>query len=188
MLRVRTVDEPEEFVAGGGGTEEGAQHGGCDHAAVLFFDAAHHHAEVMAFHNDTDAFRIDLFFYVGSDLLREALLYLETACEAIDKTCQLADAKDFASRDVADVATAVERQHVVFAKAVDFDVLHDDHVVAFFVEDGVADDVVWIDAIATKEEVVGLCDAFGRFAEPFTFGVFADVDEELMNQFGSFHE
>ncbi len=183
MLTAYTLDEPEEFVAGGGGAEERSLHGGGDHAAVLFFNAAHHHAEMMAFHDDADAFRIDLLLDVRGDLLREALLYLETAGEAIDKTRQLADAEDLAARDVADVATAVERQHVVFAEAVDFDVPHDDHVVAFFVENGVADDVVWIDAIAAEEEVVGLCDAFGRFAEAFTFGVFADVDEELMNQF-----
>ena len=154
MLRVRTVDEPEEFVAGGGGTEEGALHGGCDHAAILLFDATHHHAEVMAFHDDTDAFRIDLLLYIRGDLLCEAFLYLETACEAIDKTSQLADAKHLAARNVADVATSVERQHVVFAEAIDFDVLHDDHVVAFFVEDGIADDVVRICVIAAEKEIV----------------------------------
>ena len=42
----------------------------------------------------------------------------------------------------------------MFAEAINFDVLHDDHVVAFFVEDGVADNVVWIDTIAAEEEIV----------------------------------
>ncbi len=76
MLRVRTVDEPEEFVAGGGGTEEGALHGGCDHAAVLLFDAAHHHAEVMAFHDHANAFGVNLFLDIRCNLLGEALLQL----------------------------------------------------------------------------------------------------------------
>ena len=154
MLRVRTVDKPEEFVAGGGGTEEGAQHGGCDHAAVLFFDAAHHHAEVMAFHDDADAFRIDFLLDIGGNLLGEAFLDLEASCEAIDETRQLADAKYLSTRNIADMATAVERQHVVFAEAIDFDVLHDDHVVAFFVEDGIADDVVRIGAVTAEEEII----------------------------------
>ena len=42
----------------------------------------------------------------------------------------------------------------MFAEAIDFNVFHDDHVVAFFVEDGIADNIVWIDTIAAEEEVI----------------------------------
>ena len=64
---------------------------------------------MMAFHDDADAFSVHLLFDVTGDLLRKPLLYLEAACETIDKTRQFADAKYLTARNIANVATTVER-------------------------------------------------------------------------------
>ena len=136
----------------------------------------------MAFHDYADAFRIDLLIDVRGDLLCETLLYLEAACEAIDKTCQLTDAKHFAARDVADVADAEERQEVVLAEGIDFDVPHEDHVVGVDVEHRSAQEGDGVLSVAGEQRAPGVRDAARGLGEALAPGVFADGGEPAAHE------
>src|ERR1051326_37688 len=69
---------------------ERAEHRARYGSRVLLFHAAHHHAEVLRFRHNTDAHRIQQFLNTLRDLLRHALLNLQTACKGVDDPRQLA--------------------------------------------------------------------------------------------------
>ena len=108
---------------------ECAEHRRCDHHRILLLHAAHHHAQMARFDHHAHALRVDRIHDCLRDLLGQPLLQLQPARVHVDQTRELADAEDRAARDVADVAAAEERQHVVLAQAVELDVLHDHHAV-----------------------------------------------------------
>ena len=75
--------------------------------------------------------------YVGGPAAKTTLLNLEAAGEDVDEARDLAQANHLGARNIGDVALAEKRQQMVFAKAVEVDVLDDHHLVMLFVEHGV---------------------------------------------------
>ena len=80
----------------------------------------------------------------GASGFEKFVIGSQAARIAIDKPRQFAHAIDLSVGNVTDVATSIEWKHVVFAEAIDFDVPDDYHVVALFVEDSLAHNVVRI--------------------------------------------
>ena len=85
------------------------------------------------------------------DLLGQALLELEPVGEHPDQTGDLAQPDDPALWQIADMAAAEERQHMVLAKAVERDVLDEHHLVVVLVEDSARDDVRRADPVAVGQ-------------------------------------
>ena len=111
----------------------------------------------------------------NSYLLGEALLYLEPPRIAVHQTRQFADAIDLSFGNISDVASAEEGKHVMFAKAVNLNVAHNYHVVAFFVEYCVSNHIFWIKSIALGEKLQCLCHTLGRFLQAFSVWIFSNV-------------
>ena len=82
----------------------------------------------VAFHDDGDAERGDLFADGVGDLVRQPLLHLQAPAEDVDEPRNLAQADHLGARNVGDVALAEKRQQVVLAETVEVDVLDDDHL------------------------------------------------------------
>ena len=83
-------------------------------------------------------------------LLGEALLKLQAARVHVHQPRQLGHAEYPAARYVADVASSEKRQHVVLAKAVDLDVLHDHHAVGFLREHRAVDQPFQVDTASRR--------------------------------------
>ena len=119
----------------------------------------------------------------GGDLLRQPLLHLEPTRVAVHQTGQLAHAVHLVPGDVPDVALAEEGEHVVLAHAVEFDVPHNDHMVALFLEDRAPQDRGGVLLVALHEIIVCLFHARRGLDEPFAVAVFADGGEDPSNRF-----
>src|SRR5579871_4332133 len=146
-LRARTSGAPaaherEELLARRHRVAHYAEHGGSHHGGVLLLDAAHHHAQVARLDHHADAPGADRVHHHLRDLLGQALLQLQPAREHVHQPRELAHPEYPALRDIADVAAAEERQHVVLAEAVELDVLHDYHAARRLGEECVVDDLV----------------------------------------------
>jgi len=164
----------QEFHPRGVVVVKAAEHGRRDHHGILLLDAPHHHAQVLGLHDDAHALRVDGVLEDARDLLGHAFLDLEPPRKALDHARELAHPVHLVLGDVADVALAEKRQHVMLADAVELDVLHDDHVVALFVEDGVLDEPGGIFLVTLEEKFIGLAHPFRRLEKPFAFGILAD--------------
>ena len=139
--------------------------------------------EVLGFDHHADAFRRDAFHDLRGDLPGHALLNLKASGEYVHQTRQLADAEYFAVRNVADVAFAEKRKHVMFAHAVKFNVADNDHIVAILVEDRAVDDRVDVLFVSAGQELKTFPDAFRSFDESFAFGILAEVKQNLPDFF-----
>lgn len=89
---------------------------GGDRARMLL-DSPHLSAEMRRLEMHGDAAGRDQLHERVGDLLAEAFLHGEPACEQPDEAGQLGDADDLVAGDVADVRCAVERQRVMLAEA-----------------------------------------------------------------------
>ena len=69
-----------------------------------------------------------------ADFDGESFLDLEASGVCLDDSGDFAEAGDFAVGDVGDVGFADEREHVVFAHRVEFNVFHEAHLLVFFIE------------------------------------------------------
>ena len=61
------------------------------------------------------------------------------------------------------MSLSVEREKMVFAHGIEFDVAHQDHLLVLFVEHRASDDLCSVLCISLREELEGLGYAFGRF-------------------------
>src|SRR3954468_7425128 len=79
------------------------------------------------FDHHAHALGVDRLHHHLGDLLGEALLKLEPARKHIHQSRELAYTEDTAVGDIADMAAAEKREHVMLAEAIELDVLHDHH-------------------------------------------------------------
>src|SRR4029077_5477353 len=107
---------------------------------------AHHHAQVARFDHHSHAGGLDRIHDHPGDLLGQALLQLRPPRVHVDQPGQLAYAEHPAAGDIADMAAAEERQHVVFAQAVDLDVPDDDHAAGLLREARAVDQLLYVGA------------------------------------------
>ena len=139
-VQVSSVYERQKLAADFFVVSERAENRACGHHGVLLFNAAHHHAEMAAFHDNAHALGAGGVQNGRGDFLCKPFLDLQAPCEAIDYSCEFADAQNLAVRNVSYGATAVERQKMVFAHGVYLNVSEDDHVVRAACENCVVDD------------------------------------------------
>lgn len=112
-----------------------------------------------------------------SDLLGEALLYLETASKHFGDTSELGQTDYATVRDVADMHLAHKGNQMVLAKGEDLDVPHDDELVMVLVEDSTVDDVAQVLFVTLCEEEQRFRVALWCVEQPLTVGVFAQTLE-----------
>ena len=118
------------------------------------------------------------------DLLGHALLQLQPVREDADQARDLAQADHLPSRQVAHVAGAEKRQHVVLAKAVEGDVLDHDHLVVVLVEHRVGDDVFGAQSVAVGELAQRLRHSLRRRLQTLALRVLAQLGQQRLDQLG----
>ena len=108
----------------------------------------------------------------------QSLLHLGAASEDIDSTGDLADADDTPFGHVTDVGLAVEGQEVMLAKAVERDVLEDNHLFVGFLKPGCENRKGVLEQ--PREQLgVHLGDALRRVQQTFTARIFSDSVDDL---------
>src|SRR5271165_2960416 len=158
---------------------EDADHGGSDGGGILLLDAAHHHAEMTGFDDDSDALRDDRVLDSVGDLARETLLHLQAAREDFDEARDFAESDDFAVRNVRDMDLSEERQHVMLAERIHFDILHDDHLVVVHIEVRIVQDSVGVLAVSLGEEGECFFHALGSANETVARGISIDAADDF---------
>ncbi len=108
--------------------------------------------KMVCFEHDTNTLRMDRIFDSFGDLLREALLHLQTARENVDDARNLAEADHLVVRHVCDVRLAEERNEVMLALRVELDVFDDHHLVVIDVEERTVQNVFDLLIVALSEE------------------------------------
>lgn len=103
---------------------------------------------------------------------------LEPASEHVDDARDFTQANDFLIRDIADVDFAREGEHMMLAKGVALDVLHDHHAVGVRWEECAVHHFLEIEVVTRGEKRHGVRTALGGFLESWPGGVFADFFEE----------
>ena len=129
-----------------------------------------------------DALGGDRIHHLLRDLLGQPFLQLQPAGVHVDQAGELRYAEHASARDVADVAAAEERQHVMLAQAVDLDVLDDHHAVGRLREHRAVDQLLRIDPGAGSEELDRLRDPLRRLEQAFAVRILADLDQQLGDQ------
>lgn len=145
---------------------------------MLFLNAAHHHAEVAGLDNHADPLGFQDCIQRIADLLPQPFLNLQTPCKNIDDPGYFAQSDDEFVRDVSDVHFSEERQEVMFAERVTFDVFDDDHAVGVRRKERSVDDFFQALFVAGCEEREGIRAALRRAPEPLSLRVLADRPEE----------
>ena len=100
--------------------------------------------------------------------------------EDVDHAGNLAQTRDITVGNVGHMHLAVEGQHVVLAHREEVNVLHDDHLVVVFLEEGRVEHGVRVLGIATGENLHRLCQTHRRLQQSFTLGILA---QELYDLF-----
>src|SRR5712692_7215863 len=145
------ADQLQELGAGACVLAEGAEHAGRDHLTPWLLHAAHLQAQVPSLDHDSHSPGRDRLVQSLRDLVGHALLQLQAVGEGADDARNLAQADDLPLRQIADVAAAEERQHVVLAQAVERDVLDEHHLVVVLVEYSAGDDLRGTDPVPISQ-------------------------------------
>ena len=111
--------------------------------------------------------RLEVLLEALRDLPSHPLLDLQAPAVEFDQARHLAETDQASFRDVSDVHPAVEREQVVLAQRVHFDVLHHDHVFIGLGKDGVAEDIVQRHPVAASEKLETFLDSLRRVAQAF---------------------
>ena len=148
---------------------------------IVFLDTAELHAGVLRFDYHRHAERMQRILDAVPDLLGKALLHLQPSGIRFHNPCDFAQPGDSAGRDIRDVALAYERQQVVLAGGVKVDVLNEDHLAVFFVENRLLHYLLAVFAVALREILQRLGHPFGRLEKAFAVNVFPQQAEHFLN-------
>src|SRR6266852_9124962 len=107
------------------------------------------------------------------NLGRETLLDLRPAGKHLHEPCDFADPENPALGNVADVSDPMERQEMMFTKACEWDVSHDDHLMVVLIIETCFKQLTGILCQAGKQLFVHLGHAPRRAYQPLARGVFA---------------
>src|SRR5439155_11696276 len=102
-----------------------------------------------------------------------ALLDLQAARKHVDQPRDLAQSDYLVGRQVRDVGLAEKRQHMMFAEAEKFDVLHHNHLIVIYAERRAVEDVIHILMVAAGEKLQRLLKTFWSLAQSFAVRIFA---------------
>ena len=116
----------------------------CSSHGILLLDAAHGHAKVLRLDDNGHTKRVEHFLQTILNLGGEPFLKLQPACVALHHTWDLAQSHNSAVWNIADVRFPEERQQMVFAQRIDFNVLHHDYLFVIFVEQGTFKNRFWV--------------------------------------------
>src|SRR5947208_16472396 len=149
---------------------------------MLLFYSAHHHAEMARFNDHANSLWLDGFLNGLGNLRGQPLLDLQAAGEDFDQARNLAQADDFAVRNICDVNFAKERQDVVLAEAEHLDIFHDHHFVVTDRKQRLLQHGLWIFFVALGQKFEGAVDAMRSADETFADWVFIKTDEDFFDQ------
>lgn len=139
---------------------------------ILLLYPTHLHAHMLRLDDDDDPKGIECRLDAVLDLHREALLHLQTTSEDVHDTWQLAQPRDVAIRDIADMHLPEEGEHVVLTEGIEVNILDDDHLPVVLFEHSRSEDLVGRLGHALGEEAHSLAHTLGGLYEAFTLGVF----------------
>ena len=91
---------------------------------------------MLRFDHHTHTGRTRSVHYRMRDLFGELFLNLQTARKHVADACDFRQADHFAQRQISHMDFADERQQVMFAHRIQFDVFDDDHFVVVRIEHG----------------------------------------------------
>src|SRR5207302_1332779 len=111
------------------------------------------HTEMAGLADDADALRLDRILDRLRHLLGEPLLNLKAAREGVHNARKLAQAEYFILRQVGDVHFAEKRQQMVLAKAEEFDILDDHHLVVIDRVERLVDELGNIGGVAAGKKL-----------------------------------
>src|SRR4029077_20814621 len=94
----------------------------------------------------------------------------------------LAESDYFSLRQIADVAAAEKREHVVLAQAVERDVLDQHHLVVVLVKDGASDDVGGAHTVAVGQLAQRSSNSVGSVTKALSARILAQLREQLLDQ------
>ena len=120
-------------------------------------------------------------FDAVADLDCQALLDLQPAGVGLHDTRDLAQAGDFAVRNICYVSLADERAHVMLAHRVQLDVPDYHHLLVFLVENGLLNDLSAVLLVSLGHELQGFRHALGGLHEPLARRVLADEAEDFLD-------
>src|SRR5438876_852100 len=139
---------------------------------------------MAGFNDDANALRSDFFLDRVRNLAGQALLNLEAPCESVHQTGDLAKPQDALVREIGYMRLAKKRQQVMFAKAEELDVLHDDHVVVGHVESRSIQYMIQVLVVAAGQKFQRLLEALRRFSQALAIGILADELDDLAHVAG----
>ena len=76
-----------------------------------------------------------------------------------------------------------KRQQVMFAKAIEIDILYNYHFIVMLIEYRVIQQLLDIFAISLGQKFVSLCNTVGSSNQSFPFGIFANFSKYIYNAF-----
>ena len=106
--------------------------------------------------DDTDIVDFRRSLHCPGDVHGEVFLVLQPARKHIDDAGDLGQADDEIVRDIGHVAFADERQQVVLAQRVEFDILDHDHLAPFRGKPRIVDDFFQVLVVAAGQEAHGI--------------------------------
>ena len=92
-----------------------------------------------------------------------------------------AETDNFGLGQIGDVAFAIERQHVMFAQAVDFNVFNDHHLIILGCKDGSVDDLVHVEMISARQKSQARIHALRCASQAFTGRILSQLHQDVLN-------
>ncbi len=146
---------------------------------MLLLHPAHGHAHVLGVHHHADSLGVRHLHQGLGDLARQALLDLQARREHVDNPGDLGQTDHLAIGQVGHMHLADDRQQVMLAQGVQFDIAQQHHLVVVRREQGPVDDTVQVLVIATGEILHCLRGAHRGIQQALALRVLAQTGEDV---------
>ncbi len=117
-------------------------------------------------------------------LMRHPLLHLQAAGKDINHARKLRQACNPTVRDIRYMCLPKERKHMMLAKRVQFNILHNHHLAIALMKFGAVQNILRVHAIALCDELHRLCNALRCLQQAFPLRVFTHRRQYTVIAFG----
>src|SRR6266516_2678719 len=149
------------------------------HDRILLLHTAHHHTEMFGLYDHGDPGGFETSHERPSNLRREIFLDLQSAREDIDDARHLGKADHFPVWNVSHVRPADEWKQMMFAHRIKLDVLDENDLARFRLEDGIINNLVQVLPIPLGEELQSTRRPIRRASQTFSIQIFADALKQV---------
>ena len=171
-------DQVEKFVASALVTKENSAEGRCGGYCIGLLHTSKCHAGVGCLDDNSHSKWIESILDTVADLCRESFLNLQTTGEGLDHSGNLAQSGNLSIRDICNVGLTDERHHVMLAGRVEFDILHEHHLLIFLLEHCTTKNLRPILMRTMRQELKSLCDTLRCLDQTLTLRI---LSQELKN-------